>query len=66
MVQVLTGLLRERTKPSVTLTCGSGQSFPIFEPIAIGPDFLMGRTTVDPQSPVVVIPWSAIESIRLP
>lgn len=66
MVQVLTGLLRERNKPSLTLSCGSGQNFPIFEPITIGPDFLMGRSTVDPQSALVVIPWSAVENIRLP
>ena len=63
MMQVLTGLLRERNKPSLRITAGSGQGSPIFEPITIGPVFLMGRTTSDPQSALALIPWTAIESI---
>jgi hypothetical protein len=66
MARVLAGLLKERKEPHLTVATRSGESFPLYEPITVAPDFLMGHTAESPKSsPTALVPFAAIESIRL-
>ena len=66
MAQVLATMISNEGQSPLLITTVSGEQFRAFEPITIGPDFLMFRLGVDArQFRPAIIPWASIGSITI-